>query len=57
VSEYKWLEPSGRQIKVTPDPDKPGHYCFELPATIVERTIIRSLEPFVTEIVREIVLD
>jgi hypothetical protein len=56
VSDYEWLDTEPR-IKLLPDPDRTGAYYFTVPARIVERTIIRGLEPFVSEVVQEIVLE
>jgi hypothetical protein len=56
VKDLKWYEPKGPQAKLIPDPDRPGSYYYNIPVKARQRTIIRSLEPFVSEVVWELEL-
>lgn len=56
MTDYQWLD-AGSTIKLEPDPERPGCYVFSVPVRVVEKTIIRSLEPWVVETVKEYILD
>jgi hypothetical protein len=55
VSENVWYDPPGPKIKLEPDPDRPGGFIAAVPAKMVKRTVIRSIEPWVVETFWELI--